>query len=422
MSSGRIERYERLLALHHALQLNRRITASHLVNPQPTERVEYPLSLLERDQRLLAESLELVADAGPELARRFYERLFTGRGFLRGLFPVHAEAMVAQHDKLLRALLSLVAGYAQPGQLQPVLTQLGRDHRKFGVRPAHYPAVGEALVATLRELAGPGWRWDHEQAWNRAYAMAADVMIAAAEGAEAEPPWWYATVVGHELRHPDIAVLRIRPNEPYPYRSGQFTTIEAPNLPRMWRPYSMATAPDDVLEFHVRAVPDGTVSAALVHKTAVGDELRIGPPIGTSVLDQDSRRDLLLVSGGTGLAPLKALADELAKASRRNRRWVRWFVGARHSSELYDMDNLRQLAEAHPWLSIMFVVSEDPRFPGERGPVSDVFGKYGDWRDHDVYVAGPPGMVRASLHRLSRLGVPRERIRWDSYAELAEIT
>jgi NAD(P)H-flavin reductase len=307
VDSGGIERSERLLALHHALRLNRRITAGHPGSREPPDRAGYPLSLHERDQRLLAESLEPVA--------------------------------------------------------------------------------------------------------------------AAAE-AEAAPPWWCATVVGHELRHPDIAVLRIRPHQPYPYRSGQFTTVEPPHLPRMWRPYSMATAPGDdgVLEFHVRAVPDGTVSGTLVHKTAIGDELRIGPPIGTSVLDPDSRRDLLLVSGGTGLAPLKALVAELAQASRRDRRWVRWFIGARQSGDLYDVGSLRQMAATYPWLSIMFVVSDDGSYPGEQGLVTDVFCRYGDWRDHDVYLAGPPGMVRASLDRLGRLGVPRERIRWDAHGELAEVS
>lgn len=429
MSSGGIDRYERMLALHHALRLNRRITAEQ--GADPVERVEYPMSLHEQDQRLLAESVRLVAGVAPELARRFYARLFAARPFLRGLFPAQPEAMIAQHDKLVKALLSLVAGYARPELLAPALAQLGRDHRKFGVRPAHYDAVGEALVGALRELAGPAWRAEYEQAWSRAYAHAAHAMIAAAEAAETEPPFWYATVVSHELRHPEIAVLRLRPGQPYPYRSGQFATVESPHVPRVWRPYSLATSPrpDSVLELHVRVVPDGMVSTALGHKTAVGDVLRLGPPIGTSVLDPESRRDLLLVAGGTGLAPLKALADQIAELSPRAHRPRVWlFVGARRPGELYDLADLRRMSTAHPWLSIMYAVSDgwpggagEPGFPAETGPVSDVFARYGYWRDHDVYLAGPPGMVRASLHRLAELGVPAGRIRWDAYGELADV-
>jgi NAD(P)H-flavin reductase len=62
------------------------------------------------------------------------------------------------------------------------------------------------------------------------------------------------------------------------------------------------------------------------------------------------------------------------------------------------------------------VVSDDADFPGERGTVADVIGRYGygSWRDHDVYVAGPYGMIRTSLERLAALGVPAGHVHWDS--------
>jgi NAD(P)H-flavin reductase/hemoglobin-like flavoprotein len=412
------ERYQQLLALHHGLKLNRRLGAWYEAD-QTREPVAYPATLQEQDQRLLAESVAAVAHASPQLIRRFYELLFTGRPFLRKLFPMDEDAMAVQHDKLLRALLALVDAYARPEQLAPFLEQLGRDHRKFGVRPVHYTAVGEALVAALREVAGAAWRDEYEQAWNRAYALAANFMIAAAEAAGSDPPFWYATVVEHELRHPDIAVLRLRPTLPYTYRPGQFTTVESPHLPRMWRAYSMATAPrqDYQLELHVRAVAEGVVSSALVHKTAVGDTLRLGPPIGSSVLAPDSRRAMLLLAGGTGLAPLKALVDELVqRAGRPHHRRVWLFVGARWRSELYDLADLSRLDAWFPWLSVVPVVSDDPEFPGERGTVPEVIGRYGhgSWHDHDVYVAGPPRMIRASLEQLAVLGVPAGNIHWDS--------
>jgi NAD(P)H-flavin reductase len=167
-------------------------------------------------------------------------------------------------------------------------------------------------------------------------------------------------------------------------------------------------------------VPDGVVSTALVHKTGVGDLVRLGPPIGTSVLDPDSRQDLLLVGGGTGLAPLKSLVDQLS-ADRGPDRRVWWFVGARRPDELYDLDDLHRMASEYPGLSIVLAVSDDPTFQGERGPLYEVFGRYGDWRDHDVYLAGPPEMVRTSLHRLAQFAVSPDRIRWDAYGELADV-
>jgi len=418
MARDGTERYDQLLALHYGLQLNRRLGARYEDERAP-EPVAYSAVLHEQDQRLLAESVAAVAHAMTPLISRFYERLFSGRPFLRKLFPMDEDAMAAQHDKLLKALLALVDQYARPDQLAPLLRQLGRDHRKFGVRPVHYHAVGEALVAALRDIAGAAWKVEYEQAWTRAYTLAADIMVTAARAAESDPPFWYATVVGHELRRPDIAVLRVRPTQPYSYLPGQFTTVESPHLPRLWRPYSMATAPrlDYQLELHVRAVTDGVVSSALVDKTAVGDTLRLGPPVGTSVLDPDSRRPLLLLAGGTGLAPLKALIDELVqRADRPHHRRVWLFVGARRQSELYDLADLSRLDAWYPWLSVVPVVSDEPEFPGERGTVPDLIGRYGygSWHDHDVYVAGPAGMIRTSLERLATLGVPTGNVHWDS--------
>ncbi len=68
------------------------------------------------------------------------------------------------------------------------------------------------------------------------------------------PDWWLAEIVDHELRTSEIAVLRLRPDHPFPYEAGQYCSMETPWWPRVWRSYSMATAPrrDNLIELHVR--------------------------------------------------------------------------------------------------------------------------------------------------------------------------
>ena len=76
----------------------------------------------------------------------------------------------------------------------------------------------------------------------------------------------------------------------------------------MWRYLSPANAPrtDNTIEFHVRAVDGGWVSPALVHATAKGDVLRLGPAVGNGLtLDESSDGDLLLLAGGTVSRPLR---------------------------------------------------------------------------------------------------------------------
>ena len=71
------------------------------------------------------------------------------------------------------------------------------------------------------------------------------------------------------------------------------------------------------MTFHVRAVPGGWVSNALVRYTAPGDELVLGPALGTMTLGAAEQRDLLCVVGGTGLAPVKAIIEQRSGNPRR---------------------------------------------------------------------------------------------------------
>ena len=153
---------------------------------------------------------------------------------------------------------------------------------------------------------------------------------------------------------------------------------------------------------------------ALLVATTAGDQLRLGPPMGDMVLDPESDRDLLLVAGGTGLAPLKALVDQVAREGPARR--VDLFVGARTQDAFYDRADLQRLQEAHPWLTVTLAVSEDAASALERGTVGEVAARYGPWTSREVFVAGPGVMVDDTVSRLLEQGVRRERIRTEVFA------
>ena len=128
------------------------------------------------DQRLLAESLDLIAPVAGELVTSFYDQLFAEYPQVRPMFPVHLDG---QKDKLLKAIIALVTHYDRPDQLIPALTAMGRRHDGYGVRIDHYSAVGLTLLSTLRRFAGAAWNAEYEGAWLRAYTFAAGVMMQA---------------------------------------------------------------------------------------------------------------------------------------------------------------------------------------------------------------------------------------------------
>ncbi|SEF61708.1 NAD(P)H-flavin reductase [Thermomonospora echinospora] len=366
------------------------------------------------DPRIIKDSFALLAPNADKAVAYFCGRLFAEHPGLRALFP---PAMDAQREQLLRALTRIVWSLDAPDSLTEYLGALGRDHRKLGFRPEHYAAAGTALIATLRRFAGDGWSPRVEAAWTGAFSAAAATMVDAAEAAAAHaPPWWVGEVVGHERRVHDVAVLTVRPDQPLEFAAGQYVTVQTARWPRVWRRYSVANAPrpDGTLCLHVRAVPAGWVSGALVRHTKVGDTLMLGPALGAMTLDPDSGSDLLLVAGGTGLAPLKALLEQATTAAPGRRVHLVW--GARTARDLYDLDELRSLEAARAGLRVTPVVAEDPGFDGMRGTVPEALERIDDppGPDTDVYVCGPTAMVARTVRVLRDLGVPSERVRHDA--------
>ncbi|MEU1161329.1 globin domain-containing protein [Streptomyces sp. NPDC005921] len=358
-----------------------------------------------------------MAEVGPmadKVTSYFYALLFVRHPELRSLFPA---AMDTQRDRLLKALLTAAEHIDNTPVLVEYLQNLGRGHRKYGTHAGHYPAVGECLIGALSKYASAIWDPETEAAWVRAYTTMSQVMIDAAAADELRAPaWWHAEVVTHDLRTADVAVVTVRPNQPYPFLAGQYTSLETPWWPRVWRHYSFASAPrsDGLLTFHVKAVPAGWVSNALVHRARPGDVIRLGPAAGSMTVDHSRGNGLLCLGGGTGIAPIKALVEDIA--DRGSRRPVEVFYGARTDHDLYDIDTLLRLQQSHPWLSVRAVVDQQAHLQ-----LPDAIRAYGPWSEYDAYVSGPPGMIRNGVRALRDIGIPAHRIRHDSVEELVVV-
>jgi NAD(P)H-flavin reductase/hemoglobin-like flavoprotein len=358
--------------------------------------------------RLLA-AIDPVSDSAMTY---FYGHLFAIEPQIRAMFP---PAMDAQRKRFYQSLTRIIASGDDDDSLAGYLEGLGRAHRKFGVRKEHFDAFAQALMATWQRYAPEAWA-DAAAEWDDLYHRATQAMIAAADrDAEQSPPWWLAEIVAHEIRAADLAVLTLLPSQPVPYRPGQHISIQTPRWPRLWRNYSVANAPrdDGTLTLHVRAVPGGLVSAALVHHVTVGDTLLLGAANGAMTADTTSTRDVLCLAGGTGLAPIKAIVEAMVavQGSRPHREIVLYF-GARFEAELYDLADLQHLERNYPWLQVIPVVSEEAAPDTIFGSVPDVVGP-ANWRDRDVYVAGPDPMIARTVSALKDRGAPEERIHYD---------
>ncbi|MFF2011026.1 globin domain-containing protein [Streptomyces sp. NPDC058195] len=408
------EDYHALLARHDAMRLRRRILAPA---DSRTDRwtAEAPQAYDGRaDQLLISDSLPLVAPMD-ELIADLYRFLFERHPYLRALFP---ESMAFQQDHLASIFHYLIGSLHRTDELIRVCGQLGRDHRKLGVRPAQFEAFEEALIEALRMRAGVRWTGALEDAWLRMLHLAVSAMVRGADEAIAEPPSWEATVTSHELRAPGLAVLRVRPHQPYAFEAGQYASLESPLLEQAWRPYYLARAPhpDGELEFHVRARGAGGVSDALVHGTRAGGTVRLGAPRGALVLpDHLLSADLLLLASGTGWAPMKALLQRI-DADRSGVHRVRLLLGhggpgsAGAGEEMYDAASLEAFRRNRSWLTVVAADAAGARF-GDTGARSTA-------RQH-AFVAlcpetAPAGAEQEVAARLTAAGIPETHLHLDT--------
>jgi NAD(P)H-flavin reductase len=337
----------------------------------------------------------------------FYGHVFAAEPEIRAMFPASMGSQPRRFHHVLAGCPS--AGY---------LESLGRSHRKYGVRKEHYPAFRVALRATCRrsELSAAD-----EAAVLASFDRAAAIMATAADADSATAPaWWTAQVTGHVLAAPDIAVLTLCCDRRIPYLPGQHAWVQTPRWPRQWRRFSLATAPrsDGTLTLHVRAVPGGLVSSALVYHTRPGDTVLLGQAEGAMTADPSSGRDVLCLGGGTGMAPLMAIAEVLAATSGSafaglgHRREIAVYHGARTARDLYALPALRRLAASYPGLEVLAATSAD-RVPHAAGGTIADLAPQAPWRDRDIYIAGPGAMITATVRALLAAGARPGQLRYD---------
>lgn len=243
---------------------------------------------------------------------------------------------------------------------------------------------------------------------------------------------WNAEVVQYHRLRNDLAVVRLV-GDAVPFAAGQSLEVTVPQNARLTRRYSPALPPslDGKLEFHVRAVPAGWVSGSIVNETRPGDVWQLRNPAGALRID-DSGRDVVMVAGGTGLAPMRSLILDLAR--RDSPPEVTLFIGGRSPRDLYAADLLWILASELPWLTVIPVVDQlkDPWAPdrwhdtirGEIAETAQIFGPEHCWEgsladvmsvqepflNHQVLVCGSPGMEAATVSALVGNGTPGDAI------------
>jgi CDP-4-dehydro-6-deoxyglucose reductase len=226
-------------------------------------------------------------------------------------------------------------------------------------------------------------------------------------------------VVGMQKLAPDVMrlYLKLPATERLQFLAGQYIAILLRDGRR--RDFSLANAPhaDEYLEIHVRRVEGGEFTRHVFEEMRERAILRFQGPLGTFFLREDSQRPIIMIGGGTGFAPLKGMLEHAFYVGIN--RPIHLYWGARARQDLY----LHELPEA--WLekysrfSYTPVLSEpqpEDHWQGRTGWVHEaVLADYADLSAYEVYMSGPPAMIKAAKLGFATRGLPEEYLYYDSF-------
>jgi propane monooxygenase reductase subunit len=229
----------------------------------------------------------------------------------------------------------------------------------------------------------------------------------------------------------DIGRLDLRVRQPvdFSFLPGQYVDLWVPGADDARRSFSMANLPGaGRIELMVKRYPGGRFSGLLERSLLPGDELRFTGPYGAFHLRR-SGRPVLLVAGGSGMAPILSLLRELER--QRTERMVRFFYGARTRRDLFHLEQIAALGAQIADFRFTPVLSEEEGLEDDRpadtapafGFVHDRVGEYlasGEMEDLEAYMCGPPAMIDAASELLARHGVDDSRIFHDKFTIAAD--
>jgi CDP-4-dehydro-6-deoxyglucose reductase, E3 len=223
------------------------------------------------------------------------------------------------------------------------------------------------------------------------------------------------------LAHDVVAVyLKLPAAERFDFKPGQYVDVLLPRGRR--RSFSVASPPHDsrLLELHVRLARGGEFTEPLFAGGMAGALLSIEGPLGHFIYREPAASErlpapMLLVGGGTGLAPLMSILRHVTETGLARDMTLYW--GVRAERDLYADAALESLARRTPGFRYVPVLSEpSPAWRGAVGLVHEaVLTGVPDLARYEVYASGPPAMIEAVRREFTARGVEPSRLRFDSF-------
>ncbi|AZT95907.1 benzoate 1,2-dioxygenase electron transfer component BenC [Brevibacterium aurantiacum] len=217
--------------------------------------------------------------------------------------------------------------------------------------------------------------------------------------------------------HADSTVsftLSVDKRDDLAYLPGQYMNLQVPGTDQA-RSYSFSSGPKvEKTSFMVRNTPGGAMSTFLTERAAIGDKLTMTGPFGTFFLRPPKRR-MLLLAGGTGLAPILSILEKIADDGTDQP--IHLVYGVTNDSDLVGLDILDEYAKKISTLTYSYCVSSPESTAEQKGYVTQFLDdEHLAGGDVDIYLCGPPPMVDAVSKWLGDEGITPANFYYERFA------
>ena len=196
---------------------------------------------------------------------------------------------------------------------------------------------------------------------------------------------------------------------------GQYANLNVPGS-ALHRAYSFSSmAKDGSVSFLIRNVPGGLMSGFLREQAKPGASMSMAGPLGSFYL-REIKRPVLMLAGGTGLAPFLAMLDKVVAAGG-SAHAIHLIYGVNTDTDLVELDKLAAFAAAIPNFSYaLVVVSEDSKQPKKGYVTQHIEPAQLNNGDVDIYLCGPPPMVEAVAQNLRERAIQPASFHYEKFA------
>ncbi|MFT4415544.1 NO-inducible flavohemoprotein [Fredinandcohnia humi] len=389
---------------------------------------------------IIKSTVPVLEKHGKDITTRFYQLMFSNHPELLHIFNHANQRHGRQQTALANAVYAAAAHIDNLEAIIPVVKQIGHKHRALGIKPEHYPIVGENLLASIKDVLGSAATDEIINAWAEAYSVIAGAFIGVEKEmyteAKEQPGGWEGFknfVVFRKVKESEVITsFYLKPEdgkEIASYQAGQYLTVKVQPEDSEYthiRHYSLSNAPgQEYYRISVKREEHGVVSSYLHNDVQEGDCLLVSPPAGDFVLEKNEI-PAVLISGGVGLTPMVSMLHTIVE--QQPNREV-FFIHGAYNSQVHALkDEVAHLASVHEQVKNFVVYSN----PTEEDRKAMNFDKEGfidlAWlksiianNQADFYFCGPVPFMKIMYRALKKWNVQAENIHFEFFGPASEL-